>query len=104
MDDWSGLDGASDLDSLMQLCPTYIGDAQKSYYKHRSTGLAKKYNESSDLSYFAKAFWRHLVSTGMDTIAYLADPKTAAMMLVVLHHSRFTLTNAMPLAEEAQVH
>jgi hypothetical protein len=53
MADWSGLDGASDLDSPMKLHPTYIGDAQKAY-KHRSAGLAEKYNESSDLSYFAK--------------------------------------------------
>jgi hypothetical protein len=97
MPDWSGL-GASDLDSPMPLRPTYIGDAQKAY-KHCSTGLAEKYNESSDLSCFIKEFWRHLVLTGMDTIAHLADPKTTAMMLVVLHHSRFTLTNAMPLAE-----
>jgi hypothetical protein len=101
MDDWSGLDGASDLDSPMQLRPGYIGDAQKAY-KHRSTSLAEKYDESNDLSYFAKEFWRHLVSTGMDTIAYLVDPERAAIMLVVLYHSRFTLTNAMPLAE-AQV-
>jgi hypothetical protein len=102
LDDWSGLNGAADLDSPMQLRPsTYIGDAQKSY-KHRSTGLTEKYDESSDFSYFAEEFWRHLMSTGMDTIAYLADPETGVMMSVILHHLRFTLTNATPLAE-AQV-
>jgi hypothetical protein len=38
----------------------------------------------------------------MDTIAYLPDPESAAMMLVVIHHLRFTLAHATTSAE-AQV-
>ena len=97
MADWSAIDQLTPVESPMQLCPTYIGDAQKSY-KSRTTGLAEKYTEASDLSYFAEEFWRHMVTTGMDTVAYLEDVETHEMMSVVINHSRFTLANATPTA------
>jgi hypothetical protein len=89
---WSGLDTPCDVESPLQLRPTYLGDSQKAY-KHRATGLTDKFEDNGDLSYFAEEFWRHLLTTGMDTIAYLPDPESAAMMSVVTHHSRFTLAH-----------
>jgi hypothetical protein len=96
--DWSGLAEPCEMDSLMQLRPTSIADSQKAF-KHRATGLSDKYDEASDLSYFADELWRHMLTTGLDTIAYLPDPETGEMMSVILHHTRFTLEKASTLAQ-----
>jgi hypothetical protein len=58
-EDWSGLIAPSWVVSPLQLRPTYIGDSQKAY-KYHITGLkedTKYFEEASDISYFADAFW-----------------------------------------------
>jgi hypothetical protein len=96
-EDCSGLIAPSWVVSPLQLRPAYIGDSQKAY-KCRITGLKDKYEEASDISYFADEFWRHLEATGMDTIAYLMDPETSDVVSVVLKHIRFTVASATALA------
>ena len=60
-------------------------------YLIRSTGLTTKFSMSDDVLQFQSSVWHHLISHGMDTIAYLQDPTdTSKVITVVENHARFT--------------
>ena len=97
LSDWSGLDPKTaffEPVSPNQYRPVFSGAAQKAFI-HRKKGMDDKFDKKGDLKAFQKKLVRHLVDTGMDTIAYLPDPKDATKMVnVVTYHARFTVASA----------
>lgn len=90
--DWSGLDNsaAKTFASPNQLRAT-SRYSQKGY-NYRKNGTATKFGRDDDLAPFQDTVMEHLADTGMDSIAYLPDPKdTTKMISVVTSHSRFTI-------------
>ena len=98
--DWSSLvDTNTEYTSPNQLCPSNASASQKGYNYHKASPLEVKFEKSSDLQTFEKAFAKHLMDTGMDTVAYLPDPvDNTKMNFVVTEHSRYTLESATKLA------
>jgi hypothetical protein len=89
--DWSGI---KDLSSrlLSDLCFRSLDpvSGQKSTH-YRTKGLAKLYERGQKLSEFQKHIWEHLTKYGLDTVAYLPDPKNPLkVQSVITHHARFT--------------
>ena len=94
--DWSSLapEAPTDYATPNQLRPTTASSSQKGY-NFRRTGLKEKFAKTDDRSAFEKLVWKHLVDTGMDTVAYLpsvADPTN--MVNVVQYYSQFTTKTA----------
>ena len=91
--DWSGLDASAPSDYAMpnQLCPIYVSLAQKGY-NHWHKGIDDKFTKGSDHFNFARLVWKHLVDTGMDTIAYLPSTKDPQEMVsIVQYYSQYSL-------------
>ena len=65
--------------------------AQKGY-NHQCKGIANKFAKGSDHFNFARLVWKHLVDTGMDTIAYLPSTKDPQEMVsIVQYYSQYSL-------------
>ena len=91
--DWSGLHASAPSDYAMpnQLCPIYVSSAQKGY-NHWCKGIDDKFTKGSDRFNFAKLVWKHLVDTGMDTVAYLPSTKDPQEMVsIVQYYSHYSL-------------
>ena len=91
--DWSGLDASapSDYATPNQLCPIHVSSAQKGY-NHRCKGIDDKFAKGSNHFNFARLVWKHLVDTGMDTIAYLPSTKDPQEMVsIVQYYSQYSL-------------
>ena len=91
--DWSGLDASAPSDYAMpsQLHPIYVSLAQKGY-NHWCKGIDNKFAKGSDCFNFARLVWKHLVDTGMDTIAYLPSTKDPQEMVsIVQYYSQYSL-------------
>ena len=74
---WSGLDpvgGLLEHTSPNQLRPFYISSAQKGY-NFRRQGRKTLFKPADDLISFQNIVLNHLKDTGMDSIAYLRDPR-----------------------------
>ena len=89
--DWTGI---KDLSSrlLSDLCFRSLDpvSGQKSTH-YRIKGLTKLYERGQKLSEFQKHVWEHLTKYGLDTVAYLPDPKNPLkVQSVITHHARFT--------------
>lgn len=98
--DWSGLDSKAtkEYEWPNQLRPSYASSASKAY-NFRKMGLETKFARGSDLAVFEGEVWKHLVHSGMDSIAYLPDPEdTTKMTCVVKGHSCFTVETAKKAA------
>ena len=80
--DWSGLNDAAATAPAedYQLRPSSPGSAQKST-AYREKGVKTKFKEGDNLVDFVRVTKEYLKRTGMDTIAYLADPNNATEML-----------------------
>ncbi len=104
--DWSGLDEDQPFRAV-----------QGSHYRpidpikrvkgaaYRTAGLQMKFSKGHSISKFQKDVWNHLLTHGLDTIAYLKDPFTSSVMInVVEHHPRFCHNheNAVILSKEGQ--
>ena len=60
-------------------------------YLIRSTGLTSKFSMSHDVLQFQGNVWHHLITHGMDTIAYLQDSTDSSKVINVIDNlSRFT--------------
>jgi hypothetical protein len=97
---WVGLDpsAADDITSPNQLRPVHASASRKGY-NFRRTGMTTLFTQASSLVDFQNAEWDHLVDCGMDTIAYLPDPESPAVMTnVVSSHSRYTVATAKTLS------
>ena len=72
--DWSGLDpkASTEFESPNQLHPMYA-KAQMDAYNGRRAGLETKFDAKDDLAVFEEEVWKHLLDSGLDTIAYLPD-------------------------------
>ena len=91
--DWSGLDASAPSDYAMpnQLHPIHVSSAQKGY-NHQCKGIDNKFAKGSDHFNFARLVWKHLVDTGMDTIAYLLSTKDPQEMVsIVQYYSQYSL-------------
>jgi hypothetical protein len=92
--DWTGLDPSAITSSPVtpnQYRPTLISTSQKGH-TYRQTGMATKFSSTSDILTFEHKIWKHLVDTGMDTIAYVPDPQAPTVMInCVKGHGRFEL-------------
>ena len=107
--DWSGLDKTQPYRAI-----------QGSHYRpidpikrvkgaaYRTAGLEVKFSKGHSISKFQKDVWNHLVTHGLDTIAYLKDPFTSSIMInVVENHPRFCHNhekNAVILLKEGKKH
>ena len=97
---WVGLDPSApdDITSPNQLRPVHASASQNGY-NFRRTGMTTLFTQASSLVDFQNAEWDHLVDCGMDTIAYLPDPESPAVMTnVVSSHSRYTVATAKTLS------
>ena len=93
--DWRGLDVSQGTVAVNttpnQLRPMHVGSSTKGYNLRR-TGLTDKFKRTNDLTEFASKIWKHLRNSGMDSIAYIPDPRDATTMLsVVKEHPRLTI-------------
>ena len=98
MHDWSGLDSKAKRGTTpYHLRPLdLIKDAKG--FTARKTGFITKFSRDSSLPSFASQVWKHLVSHGLDTIAYLPDPSDNGSVLDVvkiIHALLLTLTSLM---------
>jgi len=100
--DWSGLDALAPTvpKTPNQFRPTKPSDNAKAYNQRRGKGAAELFKPSDDVIMFTKTLWKHLVDTGMDSIAYLQDPeKKNEMSSVVTESARHTLERAKVLCK-----
>ena len=91
--DWSGLDASapSDYTTPNQLHLIHVSLAQKGY-NHRCKGIDNKFAKGSNHFNFARLVWKHLVDTGMDTVAYLPSTKDPQEMVsIVQYYSQYSL-------------
>ncbi|MHA7927707.1 MAG: hypothetical protein ACX936_21115, partial [Marinobacter sp.] len=91
---WTGLDPTAPQQPVSpnQYRSVHVSTSQKSHTFREKGSLETKFSKTSDLSAFEHEVWQHLVDTGMDTIAYVADPiKNRTMSNCVKEHSRFTV-------------
>ena len=96
--DWSGLQ-ANQTTSVSDLCYRTLDPvAGQKGAVIRTTGLEKKFETKASLSDFLGDIWEHLVKFGLETIAYLPDPRNPTKVLnAVKQHAQFT--GDMSLAE-----
>ena len=103
--DWSGLENRYDR-LLSDLCFRSLDPiaGQKSAVL-RTKGLTERFEKSHKLTDFQKSVWNHLEKFGLDTIAYLPDPKNnLEVQSVVTHHARFTgdLSKGITISKQIQ--
>ena len=106
--DWSGLDKDQPYRAI-----------QGSHYRpidpikrikgaaYRAAGLETKFSKGHSINKFQRDVWDHLVTHGLDTIAYLKDPFTSSTMInVIENHPRFCHNheNAVILSKEGMKH
>ena len=106
--DWSGLDKDQPYRAI-----------QGSHYRpidpikrikgaaYRAAGLETKFSKGHSINKFQRDVWDHLVTHGLDTIAYLKDPFTSSTMInVIENHPRFCHNheNAVILSKEGKKH
>ena len=88
--DWSGI-ATKDKETISDLCYRSLDPlkGQKSV-KTRTEGLATKLALEQNLKEFQEKVWEHLVKYGLDTIAYLPDPRDQTKVInVVEEHAKF---------------
>ena len=98
-EDWTGLNTPKPTSiGPNQYRPASIsGQAKAQYY--RTQGLETKFTRDGDLQVFQKKVLEHLVTYGLDTIAYLSHPKEAkTVVLVIEHHALFQLKDGVKMA------
>ena len=89
--DWSGIKDLRER-SMSDLCYRSLDPVvgQKSVH-YRTKPLSSKYGAKNNLATFQADVWDHLKKYGLDTVAYLPDPKdTTEMLCVVNKHAQFT--------------
>ena len=89
--DWSGIEDLKDR-SMSDLCFRSLDPVvgQKSAH-YRTKALTNKFEVKNSISDFQADVWDHLFKYGLDTIAYLPDPKNNTEVLnVVSQHAQFT--------------
>ena len=89
--DWSGLQGNQNR-SVSDLCYRTLDPvAGQKGTVIRTKGLSKEYESKASLTDFLSDVWEHLVKFGLDTIAYLPDPRDPNKVLnAVKQHAQFT--------------
>ena len=89
--DWSGLQGNQNR-SVSDLCYRTLDPvAGQKGTVIRTKGLSKEYESKASLTDFLSDIWEHLVKFGLDTIAYLPDPRDPNKVLnAVKQHAQFT--------------
>ena len=89
--DWSGLADGVDR-SMSNSCYRSMDPvAGLKSSRYRVKGLEKKFDPKQSVSIFNSAVWDHLEEYGLDTIAYLNDPREMNQMQnVVRNHAQFT--------------
>ena len=91
--DWSGLDTSvspSTYSNPTQFRPGDSSDTKP--YNFRIRGLRTLFDKSNPVEQFLEDVSEHLLTCGMDSIAYLPDPADPTHMeSVVTHHGRFSL-------------
>lgn len=89
--DWTGIQDPK-LRLLSDPCYRSLDPVQgQKTAHHRTKSLAKKFENSMKLSDFGTKVMEHLREYGLDTLAYLPDPRNPTKVLsVVDYHARFT--------------
>ena len=101
--DWSGLRPKARIRSNMCFRPLDPVAGQKSTII-RTTGMKEKFAKTSRLTEFQKKVFKHLRDTGLDTVAYLPDPRDASNVLnVVEYHAQFTSDSVAALASSKKI-
>jgi GAG-pre-integrase domain/Zinc knuckle len=89
--DWSGLENPN-------VKPTENQHRHFSNFKalnYRRSGRPEKWKPGHDLVSLKQYIWEQFVDRGLDSTAYLPDPREPTKMLdVINHHSRFTIEYA----------
>ena len=102
--DWSGLDETQPFRAMQVSHYRPIDPIKRvkgAYY--RTIGLKVKFSKGHSINNFQKDVWQHLVTHGLDTIAYLKDPfRSSSMINVVENHPKFCFNqaNAVTLSKE----
>ena len=89
--DWSDIDPNSSKamsDNCLRALDPVSGQKHSRY---RVKGLTKRYDSKHRLADFQDSIWEHLVNVGLDTVAYLNDPRDNSRVLnVIKNHAQFT--------------
>ena len=89
--DWSGIEDLNSR-SMSDLCFRSLDPVagQKSTF-YRTKPLSTKFEPKHNLTDFQSKIWSHLVKYGLDTIAYLPDPRDSKQVLCTVEkHAQFT--------------
>ena len=98
-EDWSDLDNSAAKEPLRSLQLRTLTDKK---YSERISGSDDKFDKrTGDFSRLQDELVRHMEKHGMDTIAYLQDPKDSKVMLdIVIDHPKFTHVKVKESMEE----
>ena len=89
--DWTGLESGVDRTMSSSCYRSMDPVAGLKSSRYRVKGLVKKFDPKQNVSTFHDSVWDHLEEYGLDTIAYINDPKDATeMQNVVKNHAQFT--------------